>query len=79
MVFGLIKGCLFDFVVVDGRAMQTTLMDGDRLVLTKMGYQPQYGDIIVLDSHYKARETLIATKKETLGDSFGWFDEFKLR
>lgn len=35
VVVGLIKGFLFDFVVVDGRSMQTTLMDGDRLVLTK--------------------------------------------
>lgn len=79
VVVGLIKGFLFDFVVVDGRSMQTTLMDGDRLVLTKMGYQPQHGDIIVLDSHYKSREAYIAMQKEKKGDSFGWFDEFQLR
>ena len=79
LVVVVIKGFLFDFVVVDGRSMQTTLMDGDRLILTKMGYQPRHGDIIVLDSHYKSREAFIAMKKETLGDSFGWFDEFKLR
>lgn len=79
LVVGVIKGFLFDFVVVDGCSMQTTLMDGDRLILTKMGYQPEHGDIIVLDSHYKSREAFIAAQKEMLGDSFTWFDEFKLR
>lgn len=78
VVVGLIKGFLFDFVVVDGRSMQTTLMNGDRLVLTKMGYQPKAGDIIVLDSHYKARESYITAKKAG-GAQFSWFDEFKLR
>ena len=50
--------------------MQTTLMDGDRLVLTKMGYKPQHGDIIVLDSHYKSREAYIAMQKEKKGRQF---------
>lgn len=77
VVVGLIKGFLFDFVVVDGRSMQTTLMNGDRLVLTKMGYEPKAGDIIVLDSHYKAREAYITAKKAST--QLSWFDEFKLR
>ena len=79
VVVGLIKGFLFDFVVVDGRSMQTTLLHGDRLVLTKLGYTPKKGDIIVLDANYKAREVYIERKKQQQGDSFGWFDEFKLR
>lgn len=77
LVVGLIKGFLFDFVVVDGRSMQPTLMNGNRLVLVKMGYTPQYGDIIVFDSNYKVRRAYIDSKKEQGG--FGWFDEFKLR
>ena len=75
----LIKGFVFDFVIVDGQSMQTTLMDKDRLVLTKLGYTPQKGDIIVLDANYKLREAYIDRQKEIKGDSFGAFDEFKLR
>lgn len=76
---GIIKGFLFDFVVVSGRSMETTLMDADKLVLVKMGYQPQRGDIVVLDSHYKRREAYIEQQKALKGDDFGWFDELKLR
>ncbi len=79
IVVGVIKGFLFDFVLVSGHSMDTTLSDGDRLILTKMGYQPQRGDIVVLDAHYKKREAYIAAQKELKGSSFGWFDEFKLR
>ena len=75
----LLKGFVFDFVIVDGRSMQTTLMDKDRLVLTKLGYTPQKGDIIVLDANYKLREEYIARQKEVKGDNFSSFDEFKLR
>lgn len=79
VLVALIKGFLFDFIVVDGRSMQTTLMHGDRLILTKLGYEPQKGDIVVLDANYKVREAYIAYQKETKGEDFGWFDEFKLR
>ncbi len=79
IVVGLIKGFLFDFVVVDGRSMQTTLLNGDRLVLTKLGYTPKRGDVVVLDANFKVREQYIAQQKEQYGESFGWYDEFKLR
>ena len=75
----LLKGFVFDFVIVDGRSMQTTLMDKDRLVLTKLGYTPQKGDIVVLDANYKLREAYIDRQKEIKGDNFSAFDEFKLR
>lgn len=52
----LIKGFLFDIVRVDGSSMFPTLVDNDRLIVTKLGYKPQQGDIIILDSEYKNRE-----------------------
>ena len=52
----LIKGFLFDVVRVDGPSMETTLLNNDRLIITKIGYKPQAQDIIILDSAYKARE-----------------------
>ncbi len=52
----LIKGFLFDLVVVDGPSMHPTLVHGDRLVVTKLGYEPEIQDIIVLDSTYADRQ-----------------------
>ena len=52
----LIKGFLFDIVRVDGLSMFPTLMNNDRLIVTKLGYKPHQGDIIILDSEYKNRE-----------------------
>lgn len=52
----LIKTFVFDIVRVDGSSMYPTLVDNDRLVVTKLGYEPKQGDIIILDSTYKKRE-----------------------
>lgn len=52
----VIKAFLFDIVKVDGQSMETTLQHGDRLIVTKLGYKPEQGDIIILDSTYKSRE-----------------------
>ena len=52
----LIKGFLFDIVRVEGQSMMPTLLDNDRLVVTKLGYEPKQGDIIILDANYNARE-----------------------
>lgn len=75
----LIKGFVFDIVKVEGQSMEPTLMNNDRLILTKLGYKPKAGDIIVLDAHYKNREAYIQRQKEAKGSSFTWFDELKLR
>lgn len=52
----LIKGFIFDIVKVDGSSMFPTLVNNDRLIVTKLGYKPEQGDIIILDSKYKNRE-----------------------
>lgn len=52
----LIKGFVFDIVKVDGSSMFPTLENNDRLIVTKLGYKPKQGDIIILDSTYKNRE-----------------------
>lgn len=51
-----IKAFLFDIVVVDGSSMDPTLADGERLIVTKLGYIPENGDIVILDSTYKQRQ-----------------------
>lgn len=52
----VIKGFIFDIVEVDGSSMDPTLVDNDRLIVTKLGYKPKCGDIVILDSAYKKRE-----------------------
>lgn len=52
----IIKGFIFDIVKVDGSSMFPTLVDSDRLIVTKLGYTPKQGDIIILDSTYVKRE-----------------------
>ncbi|MBE7015418.1 MAG: signal peptidase I [Ruminococcaceae bacterium] len=52
----LIKTYLFDIVRVDGPSMNPTLTHNDRLIITKLGYEPDYGDIVILDSTYKDRQ-----------------------
>ena len=51
-----IKAFLFDVVRVDGSSMFPTLENNDRLIVTKFGYKPEQGDIVILDSAYKNRE-----------------------
>lgn len=74
-----VKGFALDIVMVDGHSMETTLMDQNRLVLTKFGYTPKAGDIIVLDSNYKAKEQYIESIKEKSGDKMNWFKEMQLK
>lgn len=52
----VIKAFLFDIVRVDGPSMYPTLVHNDRLIVTKLGYKPAAGDIIILDSAYKDRQ-----------------------
>jgi len=74
-----IKSFVLDFVVVDGSSMDPTLATEDRLILTKLGYSPQAGDIIVFDRNYAAREAYIENRKALYGGSISWFEELQLR
>lgn len=76
----LIKGFVFDIVRVDGSSMFPTLVDNDRLIVTKLGYAPKQGDIIILDSEYKNREEYYKQVATINGDSdFGFFDKLAAR
>jgi len=58
-----VKYFLFDFVKVDGPSMIPTLMDNDRLLVTKCGYKPKAGDIVILDSRYDKRVEYMNNEK----------------
>jgi signal peptidase I len=73
----LIKGFLFDVVRVDGQSMVPTLENNDRLIVTKLGYEPHAGDIIILDSLYKDREEYYDKIAESEGkEELSSFEKF---
>ncbi len=63
----LIKGFLFDIVKVDGSSMFPTLVHEDRLIVTKLGYEPEQGDIIILDSTYNKRNDYFEQLEQSTG------------
>ena len=74
----LIKCFLFDVVKVDGQSMENTLFDRDRLIVTKLGYSPEQGDIVILDSNYTKREVYYDRMAEQEGkDELSRFEKFK--
>lgn len=71
----LIITFVFTMVIVDGRSMQHTLESGDKIIVTKMGYQPKDGDFIVVvkseDGYSKPIvKRVIATEGQTLKIDF---------
>lgn len=75
----LIKGFLFDVVRVDGQSMFPTLHDNDRLIVTKLGYEPKQGDIIILDSNFRNREAYYDSLAQSKGkEKLSWFDKLKV-
>lgn len=76
----VIKGFIFDIVKVDGSSMFPTLVDGDRLIVTKLAYRPRQGDIVILDSAYKNREEYYKRIAEVNGNpDFGALDKLLAR
>ena len=45
----VLRNFVFSLVRVEGSSMAPTLSDGDRLVMIRLGYTPQRGDIVVVD------------------------------
>lgn len=75
----IIKGVFFDIVKVDGSSMYPTLVDGDRLVVTKLGYEPKQGDIVILDATYEKRQNYFERLATSYGkDELGWFDKARM-
>ncbi len=73
----LIKGFLFDIVRVDGPSMAPTLTHNDRLIITKLAYDPEAGDIVILDSNYTDREEYFDAVAKSKGkDNLNFFEKF---
>ena len=68
----LIKSFVFTIALVDGESMMPTLNNGDRLVVWRLGYEPQRGDIIVLQQAGKKPyiKRIIAVEGDTVDIDF---------
>lgn len=49
----------FRVITVSGTSMESTLLDGDRMVVRCMAYTPEQGDIVVVDSYSNYGEPLV--------------------
>ena len=73
-----IKMFIVDIVRVDGPSMFPTLVNNDRLFVTKIGYKPEHGDIIILDSAYKNRFEYYSEYEEMNDTELSTFDKFRM-
>jgi signal peptidase I len=58
---------------VEGPSMETTLHENDRLIFTDIGYTPEYGDIVIVDSEGLGKfivKRVIATGGQTIDIDF---------
>lgn len=64
----IIKTFIFTIALVDGSSMLPTLTHGDRVIVWRLGYRPQKGDIIVLQQEGKNPyiKRIIATEGDTV-------------
>ena len=57
LVLVLVFSFFFRIIQVDGESMVPTLENGDKLVVWGAGYEPQRGDVVIVDS-YKGGDTI---------------------
>ncbi|MGN0708160.1 MAG: signal peptidase I [Faecalibacterium sp.] len=55
----LIFSFFFRIIQVDGASMVPTLDHGDKLIVWSAGYEPQRGDVVIIDSYTSYGKTLV--------------------
>lgn len=71
VVIILVFTFLFRTASVDGSSMEPTLHHGDKLIVSHLFYQPEYGDIVVLTSPPATTEPLV---KRIIAKGGDWVD-----
>lgn len=68
----VIRNFIFTVVKVEGSSMVPTLQNNDRLIVWRLGYKPQNGDIIVLhqEGEHPFIKRIIATEGQTIDIDF---------
>lgn len=78
IVVFFLKGYIFDIVRVDGPSMNPTLTHNDRLIVTKLNYSPEAGDIIILDANYDNRMEYYENYEYQTDKELGFFKKLLL-
>ncbi len=68
-VITLVFTFIFRVFSVDGPSMKPTLQDGDKVVVSTMGYKAQKGDVVVLSSTEGLKKPLIKRVVAVAGDT----------
>ncbi len=68
-VITLVFTFLFRVFSVDGPSMKPTLQDGDKVVVSTIGYSPEKGDIVVLSSTEGLKKPIIKRVIAVAGDT----------
>lgn len=77
IVFLMIFSLVFRRVTVDGESMNDTLCDGDKLIVSAVGYTPKCGDIVVithgndLDEHIVKRVIAVGGQSISIDSETG--------
>ena len=70
LVLVLVFSFFFRIIQVDGSSMVPTLVNGDKLIVWGVGYTPQRGDVVLVDSYTsygkKLAKRLIAKGGDTI-------------
>lgn len=59
LVITIVFTLFFRIVNVSGRSMMPTLENGDKIIISATGYEPQRGDIVVLSGAAGIKETIV--------------------
>ena len=59
LVLVLIFSFFFSIIQVDGSSMVPTLVNGDKLIVWGAGYEPQRGDVVIVDSYTSYGKPLV--------------------
>lgn len=68
-VITLVFTFIFRVFSVDGPSMKPTLQDGDKVVVSTMGYKAQKGDVVVLSSTEGLKKPIIKRVVAVAGDT----------
>ena len=59
LVLVLVFSFFFRIIQVDGSSMVPTLVNGDKLIVWGAGYEPQRGDVVIVDSYTSYGKPLV--------------------
>ena len=74
LVLVLVFSFFFRIIQVDGASMVPTLQNGDKLIVWGAGYEPQRGDVVIVDSYTAYGKPLVKRVIAKGGDTIAFGD-----